>query len=93
MHPSGVIETDDGARIQFDARGYGVRGADKSRPHLWCLTAALHFATTDPRYRWLNTTLGLWEGAFDEQAGHAGYRAYSMLEAAAGSGESESAAS
>jgi hypothetical protein len=73
-----VIETDDGAHIRFDARGYGLRGADRSQPHLWRLTAALHFATTDARYRWLNTTLGVWEGTFDERADRvcARYKAY-----------------
>jgi hypothetical protein len=76
VHPGGVIETDDGARIQFDARGYGLRGADRNQPHLWRLTAALHFATQDTRYRWLNTTLGLWEGTFDERVGRARYSAY-----------------
>lgn len=84
VHPGGVIETDDGAQIQFDARGYGLRGADRTQPHLWRLTAALHFATTDPRYRWLNTTLGLWEGTFDERAGQARYRAFGTLESETG---------
>jgi Protein of unknown function (DUF3237) len=78
VHPGGVIETDDGVRIRFDARGYGLRGADRTQPYLWRLTAALHFATTDPRYHWLNTTLGLWEGTFDERAGRAQYSAYGM---------------
>src|SRR5260221_10183769 len=45
VHPGGVIETDDGARIQFYARGYGLRGADSSQRHLWHLTAALHLPT------------------------------------------------
>jgi hypothetical protein len=76
VHPVGVIETADGARIRFDARGYGLRGADRSQPHLWRLTAALQFATQGARYHWLNTVLGLWEGTFDERAGHAHYRAY-----------------
>ena len=76
VHPCGLIETTDGARIQFDATGYGLRGAERDRPYLWRLTAALHFATEDARCRWLNTALGLWEGAFDERCGRARYRAY-----------------
>jgi hypothetical protein len=93
VHSGDVIETDDGARIQFDARGYGLRGVDSSQPHLWHLTAALHFATQDARYRWLNTTLGLWEGIFDERTDRAcaRYSAYGTngtngtLESVAGS--------
>ena len=37
VHPSGVIATDDGAEVWFDARGYGLRGADQCQPHLWGL--------------------------------------------------------
>jgi len=76
VNPGGFIETDDGAQIRFEARGYGLRGADKVRPHLWRLTAALQFVTTDDRYSWLNTTLGMWECIFDEQTRRATYRAY-----------------
>jgi alkylmercury lyase len=80
--PGGVIETDDGARINVDARGYGLRGPDPTRPYLWRLTTALVLTTDDPRYRWLNDTLGLWEGEFDERAGTecAHYRAYVLRE-------------
>ncbi len=92
IHPGGVIETDDGARIWLDARGYGLRGPDRSQPHLWRLTAALHFATTDARYHWLNTTLGLWEGTFDERSGRARYQAYDTRGPAAGSVAGEVAA-
>ncbi len=81
-NPGGVIETDDGAVIRFDARGYGLRGYDPSQPHRWRLTAALQFATADRRYLWLNTTLGIWEGEFDEIGGRARYRAYVQLGAA-----------
>src|SRR5215471_21321843 len=28
VHPAGIIETLDGAEVWFDARGYGLRGAD-----------------------------------------------------------------
>ncbi len=72
----GVIETDDGARIVFDTRGYGLRGADPDDPARWRLAMAVQFSTTDTRYEWLNTSFGLWEGQFDESAGRASYRAY-----------------
>ncbi len=78
-NPGGVIETDDGAQIWFDAKGYGLRGYDAARPHLWHLTMALQFSTTDERYHWLNTTLGVWEGEFDENTAQAHYRAYAEV--------------
>src|SRR6266700_6303725 len=76
VHPAGVIETSDGAQIWFDARGYGLRGADPSQPHLWGLTMAVQFTTTDQRYQWLNTTLGVLVSEFDERAGRALWRAF-----------------
>ncbi len=78
-NPGGVIETEDGAQIWFDAKGYGLRGYDKDHPNLWRLTMALQFSTQDARYTWLNTTLGVWEGQFDEQTGRAHYRAYAQV--------------
>jgi hypothetical protein len=76
VHPAGVIETSDGAQIWFDAKGYGLRGADQDHPHLWTLTMAVQFATTDQRYQWLNTTLGVVVSEFDECAGRALWRAF-----------------
>lgn len=78
-NPSGVIETEDGAQIWFDAKGYGLRGYDAEHPHQWRLTMALQFTTDAERYRWLNTSLGLWEGQFDEKTGCAHYRAYTQV--------------
>ncbi len=75
-NPGGIITTTDGAKIKFDAKGYGFRGADSTRSHIWFLTAALQFNTDDERYKWLNTKLGVWEGRFDEKANTANYRAY-----------------
>jgi hypothetical protein len=76
VYPAGVIATDDGAQIWFDAKGYGLRGADQDHPHLWALTMAVQFTTTDQRYQWLNTTLGVAVSAFDERAGRALWRAF-----------------
>jgi hypothetical protein len=75
-NPGGFIETNDGVRIRFDAKGYGLRGFDASTPHRWRLTMALQFSTKDTRYAWLNTSLGIWEGEFDERTKTATYRAY-----------------
>ena len=76
VHPAGIITTDDGAEIWFDAKGYGLRGADQSQPHLWVLTMAVQFTTTDSRYQWLNTTLAVVVSEFDERAGRARWRAF-----------------
>jgi hypothetical protein len=72
--PGGVIELEDGARIWFEARGYGLRL--QARAPIWQLTAALRFATQDPRYGWLNESVGIWEGDFDEARQRSFYRAY-----------------
>src|SRR6266478_2708041 len=76
VHPAGVIETSDGAQIWFDGRGYGLRGADQNQPHLWVLTMGVQFTTTDQRYQWLNSTLGVVVSEFDEHAGRALWRAF-----------------
>ena len=76
VHPAGVIETSDGAEVWFDAKGYGLRGADQSHPYLWVLTMAVQFMTTDRRYQWLNTTLGVVVSEFDERAGRARWQAF-----------------
>ncbi len=75
-HPGGVIETDDGAQIWFDAKGFGLRGYDETQPHLWRLTMGVQFSTDDERYQWLNTTLGLLMSDFDESANHGIWRVY-----------------
>ena len=57
-NPVGVIETDDGAKIWLDGRGYGFRGPDPTKPHMWRLTnchsirhgrRAIPVAEHDPR--------------------------------------------
>lgn len=78
-NPGGVIETEDGARIRFDAKGYGLRGYDQAHPHKWRLTMALQFSTDDERYGWLNSTLGLWAGEFNEHTRSARYHAYAVV--------------
>jgi hypothetical protein len=76
VHPAGVIETSDGAQVWFDAKGYGLRGADQLHPYLWVLTMAVQFTTTDRWYQWLNTTLGVVVSEFDERAGRARWQAF-----------------
>jgi Protein of unknown function (DUF3237) len=74
MEPVAVIETADGARIQFEARGYARRATAQDR--VWNVAATLHFESADERYRWLDGALGVWEGEFDAEAHRACYRAY-----------------
>jgi Protein of unknown function (DUF3237) len=76
VHPAGVIETSYRAQVWFDARGYVLRGADQSQPHLWLVTMAVQFTTTDRCYQWLNTTLGVVVSEFDERAGRALWHAF-----------------
>ncbi len=78
MNPVAVIETEDGAQIRFQARGYGRRGS-KEDPR-WKVAATLRFESDDERYRWLGDALGFWEGEFDGNAGRASYRAYVQTE-------------
>jgi uncharacterized protein DUF3237 len=72
----GIIETEDGAKITVDTKGYGLRGADTANPWKWRLAMTVQFSTNDERYSWLNTAFGFWEGEFDEKAGRASYRGY-----------------
>jgi Protein of unknown function (DUF3237) len=72
----GIIETEDGAKIIVDTKGYGLRGADAANPKKWRLAMTVQFSTNDQRYNWLNTAFGFWEGEFDEKAGRANYRGY-----------------
>jgi len=71
MNPVGFIETQDGARIRFDGRGYGLRRPEKYRTSL-----TLVFGTEDPRYVWLTKVLGVMEGEFDEKEGRATWNVY-----------------
>ena len=71
MNPTGFIETQDGARIRFDGRGYGLRSPKKYKTNF-----TLVFGTEDARYTWLTKTLGAMEGEFDEKSGRAIWNVY-----------------
>ena len=72
---TGVIETHDGAQIQLDSTGFGMV-PDSSQPNKWRMAAALNFNSSDERYAWLNTILGVWSGEFDMNTGQHRYQAY-----------------
>jgi hypothetical protein len=74
MNPVAVIETETGGQIRVQARGF-ARRRSKEDPR-WKVAATLRFESEDDRYRWLNETLGVWEGEFDAEAHRARYRAY-----------------
>ena len=71
LNPGGYIESDDGARIAFDGKGYGLRSPDRYR-----VSMTMAFRTEDARYAWLNRVLGVMTGDFDEKTGRADWRVY-----------------
>jgi hypothetical protein len=74
MNPVLAIDTEDGATIAFDGRGYGRRTSRTDQ--LWRVAATLLFHTEDERYRWLDGAIGVWEGEFDSGQHRAFYRAF-----------------
>ena len=54
----GVIETDDGAEVLFDYRGYGRAHPEGRRQ----IVASGTHASEDERYRWLNDSLSVGNG-------------------------------
>lgn len=74
---AGVIETDDGAQVHFDARGYGM-ATNPSQPDAWHMVYAVQFETADEKYYWLNTTLALWDGQLDMKNYRHHYRVYAQ---------------
>jgi len=73
LNVAGMIETDDGAEIRFDSRGFAVPPAGMG---VWKVASAVRFAVNDSRYRWLETAPAIWEGEFDATTATARYRVY-----------------
>lgn len=71
LNPGGIIETQDGAPIRFDGKGYWL-----SSPQKYRVSMTIAFATDDPRSQWLTPLLGAMEGEFDEKAGTAIWNVY-----------------
>jgi hypothetical protein len=74
MNPIAVIETDDGARVRFEARRFARRSDKESR--IWAVAARLRFASEHERYLWLDDALSVWEGELDAEAHRARHQAY-----------------
>jgi len=73
LNVAGMIETDDGAEIRFDSRGFAVPPAGMG---VRKVASAVRFAVNDSRYRWLETAPAIWEGEFDATTATARYRVY-----------------
>ena len=71
----GWLETEDGAEIMYEAKGYAVP-LDAANPDKWWYVATLRFEEADEPYEWLENTIALWVGLFDVSTGDAYYRAY-----------------
>jgi hypothetical protein len=63
----GLIETEDGAAIHFDALGF-FRRPTQPDDQIWVNASAVTFHTDDGRYLWLNEVTGVWRGTFDMAA-------------------------
>ena len=63
---TGVIETNDGAQIQFHTLGFFQKDKSSSK---WSLASGLQFDSSDERYKWLNPRLAILEGVFDMDTG------------------------
>ena len=74
MQPIAAIETDDGASIGIEGRGYARR--TRSHERHWQVAATLLFSAPEQGYAWLDGALGLWEGEFDAEEHRARYRAF-----------------
>lgn len=81
MNPTVTIETQDGASIGIEGRGYARRASRDDRR--WRVAATLRFSANEPRYAWLDGALGAWEGEFDAEQHRAHYRAFIQTPAAA----------
>jgi hypothetical protein len=73
---TGVIHTDDGAKIVFRSDGYSINDPEReSRTVIGGTT----FLTDDQRYSWINTVYALQEGAIDLATGVVQVRYYECI--------------
>jgi hypothetical protein len=55
----GILTTEDGAGVYYEIRGYGIEVEG-----LRHFKGSMFFLTSDERYTWLNTVLGVMEGRY-----------------------------
>jgi len=77
----GSIATADGAQLLFEMRGYSV--LEKAKREMRAITAVFLFQASDPRYKWLYTTVAPAEGEIDEEAGRVTLRVFACVNEAA----------
>jgi len=70
----GVIQTHDGALIQFEGREFAMPLSEGSRQRR--VAGVLRFKTDASRYAWLNEAFALTSGTFDYEAGMARWTAF-----------------
>ncbi|HWZ42666.1 MAG TPA: DUF3237 family protein [Candidatus Saccharimonadales bacterium] len=66
MNLAGIIETEDGAQIKFESKGFALL----TKPPTWETAGTMRFTTTDKRYAWLNGLLANWHGNYDPGKSH-----------------------
>jgi hypothetical protein len=71
----GLIETEDGATIQFDTLGF-FRRPTQEGDTIWVNVSAVTFRTDDSRYAWLNEITGSWQGTFNMATYQHSYQVY-----------------
>jgi hypothetical protein len=74
MTPTLAIDTEDGASIGAEGRGYARR--ESRTDQLWRVAATLVFSAKEERYAWLDGALGVWEGEFDAGRHKGRYRTF-----------------
>jgi hypothetical protein len=52
MYPAGMIETEDGGSLRFDAKGFALRRDGAGTSARWKVAGAMRLETDDPRYAW-----------------------------------------
>ena len=72
---TGWLETEDGAEIMYEAKGYAVI-PDMTQPGNWMYTATVRFEEPDEPYEWMSNVVAVWVGDFNVETGKAHYRAY-----------------
>lgn len=72
VNPGAVLETDDGALVQLDLRGFGLRL--EARAPVWSVNGSLRMFAGADGYEHLADRLYVFEGEFDEETGEGHYR-------------------
>jgi hypothetical protein len=73
---AGHIDTDDGARIDYQTRGYAKVEHPDVDGDSWTMTHSVFYSTDDARYAWINGAQGLWYGEFHMGHYQHNYKAY-----------------